>query len=107
MPNPEPNENQENSWNKLVDAAKDAGATKATASLKEQAPSGFVSGVIAMREGLWKFAKTVLWRRWSLCAALLATALYLTFYFIMKANPPTDPAPAPAPTLPEPPDAEL
>jgi hypothetical protein len=97
-----PDKDPENPWTRFVDAAKDAGATEDDASV-EAAPSGFVKRVIAMREGLWKFAKTILWRRWSLVAALLAIVLYLTLYFVMKSNPPT-PDPAPTPTLPLPPE---
>ncbi len=98
--------NEDNHWNRLVDAARDAGATTDDAR-EQKAPSAFVSGVITMREGLWKFATTVLWRRWSLVAALLAIALYLIFYFVMKSNPPARaPTPAPSQTLPQPPDPE-
>ena len=98
--------NEDNHWNRLVDAARDAGATTDEAR-EHEAPSAFVSGVIIMREGLWKFATTVLWRRWSLGAAFLAFALYLLFYFVMKSNPPARaPTPAPPQTLPQPPDPE-
>ena len=98
-----PDNKPETPWNRLLGAAKEAGATEDDSPV-EEAPSGFVKRMISMQEGLWKFAKTILWRRWSLVAALLAIALYLTLYFVMKSNPPT-PAPAPqlAPTFPLPP----
>ncbi len=102
MPDPD----KENHWNRLVDAAKDAGATT-DGTHEHKAPSTFVSGVIAMREGLWKFTKIVLLRRLSLVAALLAIALWLILYSVMKSN---DPAPAPVQTpprtLPQPPNPE-
>ena len=101
-----PDKDQQNSWNRFIDAAKNAGATKDRAAA-DKPPSSFVSSVIAMRENLWQFAKTVLWRRWSLVAALIAIVLYLTFYVIMKTNPPEPdpvPAPSPTPTPPLPPD---
>ena len=104
MPDPD----KENHWNRLVDAAKDAGAAT-DGTHEHKAPSTFVSGVITMREGLWKFTKIVLLRRLSLVAALLAIALWLILYSVMKSN---DPAPAPAPvqtpprTLPQPPNPE-
>ena len=104
MPDPD----KENHWNRLVDAAKDAGATTDDAH-EHKAPSTFVSGVIAMREGLWKFTKIVLLRRLSLVAALLAIAVWLILYSVMKSNEPArSPAPVQAPpqTLPQPPDPE-
>ena len=96
-----PDQDQENAWKRLVDAAKESGATGEDLA-EEPAPSGFVGRVVAMREGLWKFARTILWRRWSLVAALIAIVLYLLFYFVMKSNPPT-PDPAPTPSYPLPP----
>ena len=101
-----PDPNKENHWNRLVDAAKDAGATT-DGALEHKAPSTFVSGVIAMREGLWKFTKIVLLRRLSLVAAILAIALWLILYSVMKSNEPArSPAPALPQTLPQPPDPE-
>lgn len=101
-----PDPNEENHWNRLIDAAKDAGATTDDAH-EHKAPSAFVSGVIAMREGLWKFTKTVLLRRLSLVAALLAIALWLILYFVMKSNPPArSPDPVLPQTLPQPPSPE-
>lgn len=97
-----PENDRQDPWNRLVDAAKNAGAP-AEQDPEEPASSGFVSRVVAMREGLWQFAKTVLWRRWSLAAALAAIVLYLVIYFVMKSSPPA-PAPAPAPSLPLPPE---
>lgn len=91
---------QKNPWNRLVGAAREAGATEEDHQ-KEEAPSTFVSRVVKMREGLWQFAKTVLWRRWSAIAALIAILLYLLFHFVMKMNPPE---PAPNPSLPLPPE---
>ena len=99
---PDHDHDQENAWNRLVGAAKDAGAAGDDEPI-EAAPSGFVKRVITMREGLWLFAKTVLWRRWSLAAAVIAIILYLVFYFVMKANPPES-APATNPSLPLPPE---
>jgi hypothetical protein len=90
-------------WNRLVDAAKKSGATADDDPPSEPAPSTFVAGVIALRGGLWKFARTILWRRWSLAAALLAIVLYLLFSIVMKSNPPA-PTPEPAPSLPLPPE---
>ncbi|NIP98617.1 MAG: hypothetical protein GWO24_36490 [Akkermansiaceae bacterium] len=97
-----PEDHRQNPWNRLLEAAKDAGATEDHAPV-EPAPSGFVARIIAMRQGLWKFARTFIWRRWSLVAALLAIALYLVVYFVMKSNPPT-PAPTPPPSFPFPPE---
>ena len=100
MPDPEKN----NHWNRLVDAAREAGATSKEEANK--ASSSFVSSVVAMQQGLWDFARTILWRRWSLVAALLAIAVYLTFFFLIKSRPsPRNIPPAPAETLPPPPDS--
>ncbi len=102
---PEPDKN--NQWSRLIDAAREAGATTENEdSSKDHASSTFVSGVITMRKGLWKFARTVLWRRWSLIVALLAIALYLIFYFTMTPDTPGQNAtPEPTRTLPLPPDS--
>ncbi|MBB07956.1 MAG: hypothetical protein CMN03_06800 [Roseibacillus sp.] len=102
---PEPDKN--NQWNRLVDAAREAGATTENGEGPEDhAPSTFVSGVITMRQGLWKFARTVLWRRWSLIVALMAIALYLVFYTTMNSNSRDQKAaPEPSRTLPLPPDS--
>ncbi|MAT30237.1 MAG: hypothetical protein CMP29_00425 [Roseibacillus sp.] len=100
---PEPD--KENQWSRLVDAARDAGATTREEQ-HDAAPSTFISRVITLREGLWKFARTVLWRRWSLVAALLALLLYLTFFLILRSTSPSS-VPSPAPlSLPQPPDPE-
>ena len=96
-----PETNKGNQWNRLVNAAKDAGATTGEEK-HEAAPSTFVSRVITLRKGLWKFASAVLWRRWSLLAALLALLLYLILFLTLKSMPPAAPSPAPW-TLPEPP----
>ena len=53
-----PETNKGNQWNRLVNAAKDAGATTGEEK-HEAAPSTFVSRVITLRKGLWKFARTV------------------------------------------------
>ena len=55
--------------------------------------AGFVSRVVMMRRGLWRFARTLLWRRWLLVAAGAAIVLFLTIYVVMKLTPPPDPAP--------------
>jgi hypothetical protein len=100
-----PDKDKENQWRRLVDAAKDAGATTGE-DQHDAAPSTFVSGVITLKEGLWKFARTVLWRRWSLVAALLALLLYLTFFLILRSSSTSlDQTPPPL-TLPQPPAPE-
>lgn len=102
MPDPEKN----NHWNRLVDAARKVGATS-EGSPTPKVTSSFVSNVVAMRKGLWGLARTILWRRWSLIAALLAITIYMTFFFLLKSRPPSSPTlpPAPAETLPPPPDS--
>ncbi len=97
-----PDNHRKNPWNRLVDAARNAGATEDHAP-NDAASSGFVARVITMREGLWRLAKTLLWRRWSLVAALIAIALYLILYFVMKSIPPAS-DPVPTPSLPLPPE---
>ena len=100
-----PDTNKGNQWKRLVNAARDAGATSGEEP-SDAAPSTFVSRVITLRAGLWKFARTVLWRRWSLVAALLALLLYLLFFLILKSAPPNQ-APSTTPlTLPQPPNPE-
>tara|TARA_B100000459_G_scaffold88189_1_gene49606 strand:- start:474 stop:779 length:306 start_codon:yes stop_codon:yes gene_type:complete len=100
-----PESNKENQWSRLVDAARDAGATTREEQ-HDAAPSTFISQIITLKEGLWKFARTVLWRRWSLVAALLALLLYLSLFLILRSTSPSS-APSTAPlTLPQPPDPE-
>lgn len=93
-----PEQDEDSPWNQLVGAAKEVGAT-APDGPPEPVPSGFAGRIVAMREGLWRLARTLLWRRWSLVAALLAIVLYLILYFVLK----SDPVPEPAPQLPMPP----
>ena len=101
MPEPE----KENQWSRLVDAARDAGATTREEQ-HDAAPSTFISRVITLRKGLWKFARTVLWRRWSLVAALLALLLYLTFFLVLRSfSPNSIQSPEPL-SLPQPPESE-
>ena len=100
MPDPEKN----NHWNRLVDAAREAGVNSNEETKK--ASSSFVSSVVAMQKGLWVFARTILWRRWSLFAALLAIAVYLSFFFLMKSgSSAVKTSPAPVETLPPPPES--
>lgn len=100
-----PDKDKENQWRRLVDAAKDAGATTGE-DQHDAAPSTFVSGVITLKEGLWRFARTVLWRRWSLVAALLALLLYLSLFLILRSTAPSSAPSTPPLTLPQPPDPE-
>ena len=100
-----PETNKENQWSRLVDAAREAGATTQEEQ-DEAAPSTFISRVITLKEGLWKFARTVLWRRWSLVAALLALLLYLTFFLVLRSPSPNSiQSPEPL-SLPQPPESE-
>jgi len=61
-----------------------------------------VSRLASLRGSLLRFARTLLWRRWSAVAAVAALVLYLVVYLILKSNP-SEVAPVlPIPLPPEP-----
>jgi hypothetical protein len=92
MPN-----HQDDSWNRLLKAAKKSGA--GTESGRDSSPpDDFVSRMRSARKALWGLARTLLWRRWSLVAIAVAAALYLIVWLVLK----DDPAPLIPP--PEPPN---
>lgn len=88
-------------WDKLVGAARESGAAE-TKVTDEAPPPGFVSRLASLRGSLLRFARTLLWRRWSAVAAVAALVLYLVVYLILKSNP-SEVAPVlPIPLPPEP-----
>ena len=84
----------ENEWNKLVRSAKDIGAADGDEAGGREAPSGFVSRVVKLREDLWLMAKTLVWRRWLLVAAGAAFVVLIVVFVFLKLNPPDDAPPA-------------
>ena len=92
---------EKNHWDQLVNAARDARASDPTP--EDDRPShDFLSRMAKMRHRLWKIARTILWRRWSLFAALGAIILYLVVYFVLKSSPPGIEHPLPLPLPPAP-----
>ena len=85
-------------WQSLVKAAQEAGAGEPP-EREENAPEGFVARMRLLRKTLWTFAKSYLWRRWSLFAVIVALVLYLIAYLLLKADPPPSITP---PQLPSP-----
>jgi hypothetical protein len=83
------------SWNKLVNLAKQSGAGR-TGTDEAAVPKSFVSRMRKLRSTLWDFAKTLLWRRLSLVATIVAIVLYLVVYLLTKQDPvPSIPTPQP------------
>lgn len=87
-------DDKQDSWNKLVDTAKHLDATGSAAEVP--APEGFVARMRSVRKSLWSLARTLLWRRWSLVAIVVAALLYLLVYLFFRPDPtPTIPTPQP------------
>ena len=89
------NDESDQPWKELVKAAQKARA-KAPDEEAPAPPPNFVSRMREMRRSLWRMARTILWRRWSLVAIVIALLLYLVAYLILRPDPaPTIPPPAP------------
>jgi hypothetical protein len=90
----------EQSWQKLVDAAR-----KAPAPPESQQPvsSGFTSRIISMRDSIAGFARTLAWQRWSVIVALLCAVILLAVLAVTRCggeprpliDPPAQPLPDP------------
>ena len=89
----------ENEWDKLVRSARDLGLEDE--GNRETTPPRVLDRIIHLREGLWRLARMLLWRRWLLVAAGGAIALFLVVFMVMKMNPPVVPPP-PLPLPPQP-----
>ena len=90
MPKDEPE-----SWSQLVNLAKKAGAGK-PGTAKATASKQFISHMRIVRHSLWSLAKTLLWRRLSLVAVIVALVLYLIARLLLGQDPaPTIPTPQP------------
>lgn len=88
-------ENDHESWNQLLGAAKRAGSGQPPGP-EGAAPPTVVSRLRELRKTLWVFARTVLWRRWSVFAIVVAALLYLLAYLLLKPDPePSIQAPQP------------
>ena len=90
-------DNSEEPWKRLVEAARETGAADGPQSAPPP-PDGFVAGVRTVRRKLWKFAKSYLWRKWSLAAIAVALLLYLVAYLILKQDPPPSISPPEPPS---------
>jgi hypothetical protein len=89
------NNDDDETWNQLVNAAKQVGAGK-TGIEERSAPQRFVAHMRKVRGTLWDLAKALLWRRWSLIAIVVACVLYLIAYLLLKQDPaPVIPTPQP------------
>lgn len=81
-------------WKRLVDAAR---AAPAEAAPEHRAPDGFAARLVGLRDRIIALARTLLWRRWSLVAALLAAVVYLGVLLVARCDrgpilePPDDP----------------
>jgi len=83
------------SWNRLVNLAKQVGAGKTNAD-QATAPQRFVSHMRKVRSSLWALAKALLWRRLSLIAIIVAFVLYLIARLLLGQDPaPSIPTPQP------------
>jgi hypothetical protein len=76
----------EESWKKLVEAAR-----KAPPEPEEAPPAGFASRVVALRDAIAAFARTLMWRRWSVLAALGCLVLFLAVLAATKCSAPARP----------------
>ena len=76
----------EESWKKLVEAAR-----KAPSEPEAPPPEGFASRVVALRDAIVAFARTMLWRRWSVLVALGCLALFLAVLAVAKCTAPARP----------------
>lgn len=85
----------QDAWTRLLGEAKKSGAGQ-PGRRETGDPSSFVVRMRTARENLWVFAKTILWRRWSLIAIAVALLLYLIAYLVLgPAAPPSIPTPDP------------
>lgn len=71
----------EQSWQKLVDAARKAPSPPAP---EQPASPGFASRIISMREAIAGFARTLAWQRWSVIVALLCGAILLGVFALTR-----------------------
>jgi len=78
----------EESWKKLVEAARKAPPESESAP---PPPAGFASRVLGLRDTIAAFARTLLWRRWSVLVALCCLALFLTVLAVTKCSTPARP----------------
>jgi len=78
--------NPEESWKKLVEAAR-----KAPPESTAPPPAEFASRVLALRDTIAAFARTLLWRRWSVLVALCCLALFLAVLAVTKCSAPARP----------------
>lgn len=92
MSDPDNNDPDQSPWNRLVSASRPASENNDG----EHPPEGFVAHMRKVRGDLWGFARTLLWRRGSLIAIVVALLLYLLAHFFLK----SDPAPSVTPPKP-------
>jgi len=76
----------EESWKKLVEAAR-----KAPPEPESPPPPDFASRVVALRDAIAAFARTLLWRRWSVLVALGCLVLFLAVLAATKCSAPERP----------------
>lgn len=76
------NEN-EDAWNRLVDAAK-------TAPPDDNSDSPPTVSVKNLRESVQSLLLALTWRKWSLLAAIFAGILFLVFYYFFRDDPPAE-----------------
>ena len=75
--------NEDKAWSKLAETARRLGSGQDSAPLRT-APADFVSRIRSRRRELWDLARTLLWRRWSLIAVIIAIVAYLLVNFSLR-----------------------
>lgn len=68
-------------WRRLLDTGHRPGGAPTGVSSIPVPPPGFLELLRAQRAGLWKIARALLWRKWSLLLALAALILFFATLF--------------------------
>lgn len=94
----------EQSWQKLVDAARKAPPPPAP---ERSTTPGFANRIIAMRESIAAFVRTMAWQRWSVLVAVLCGAILLGVLAVTRcADEPRPLIEPPSPPLAQPPSQD-
>lgn len=73
--------NPDQQWQKLVAAAR---RTSPPADEPTSAPPGFASHIVALRESVIALARVLLWRRWSVTAAILCFVIFAVILTLLR-----------------------
>jgi hypothetical protein len=78
----------EQSWQKLVDAAR---KTPPPPAPSRPASPGFANRIVAMRDSIAAFVRTMAWQRWSVLVAVICGAVFLAVLAVTRCSEPPRP----------------